>query len=88
MVYRRLKDEHIKLGSLRHPLVHYNKFREVKGMRSAKFMSEFHSIKDIEKTIKDYESEVSFLNAELFNINIALRKSLILIEKWSKIELI
>jgi hypothetical protein len=84
--YNRINEEHKFLGNLRHPLIHYNKSRETKGMRSAKFSKDFRSLKSLDIIIQQYEYEINFLKEELTNVDLGLMKSLNLIESWSILE--
>lgn len=72
--------EHEHLNELRHPLVHYNKTRNIKGTRSADFIENRPDKNDI---IKEWKYEILFLRTELDNLSIALEKVISLIEIWA-----
>ncbi len=72
--------EHEHLNELRHPLVHYNKTRNIKGTRSADFIENRPDKNDI---IKEWKAEILFLRSELDNLSIALEKVIGLIETWA-----
>lgn len=72
--------EHERLNELRHPLVHYNKTRNVKGTRSADFIEKQPYKEEIKK---EWDAEILFLRNELDNLSIALEKVIGLIETWA-----
>lgn len=74
------KKEQERLNDLRHSLIHYNKAKNVKGIRSASFIE---NRPDKNETIKEWKAEILFLRNELDNISIALEKVIGLIETWA-----
>lgn len=74
------KKEQKRLNDLRHSLIHYNKGKNIKGVRSASFIE---NRPDKDKTIKEWKSEILFLRNELDNLSIALEKVIGLIETWA-----
>lgn len=74
------KKEQERLNDLRHSLIHYNKGKNVKGIRSASFIE---NRPDKNETIKEWKAEILFLRNELDNLSIALEKVIGLIETWA-----
>lgn len=75
-----------RLSELRHPLVHYNKRRAIRGMRSSHFVKESIRKNNFDDYVLKFGDEIDLLKCNLQIIDTALRKSLLLIEEWCVIE--
>jgi hypothetical protein len=81
--FNRLGNEHKKLGEMRHPVTHFNKYASQSGMRSIELIKQLHTDFNKEVLKQQWLFDLEFLKSELSIISTALEKMLLLVEEWA-----